>query len=209
MKEATDVSSADDVPASVRKLRDDYMDQSMIGNREPLTFANVGNSGFSEGSTYGEQPEFPILPARAVLIGRFESFRSVLNASRRVIYTEVHVKPSHIFEDVGGGARANADITILLAGGTVHDSNGDVLSYLTQPRHYSIAPGKTYLLVLDYQPVGDFYRFGKDWDLSDGTARADNAVEVRRLGNGNSTIVGLSAKDLVGALDKRFSVIHQ
>ena len=69
MKEPTEVTAPDPVPPAVRKAREDYIDTSQIASREPLTRFNVGNSGISEGSYLGPQPEIPNLPKRAVLIG--------------------------------------------------------------------------------------------------------------------------------------------
>jgi hypothetical protein len=207
MKEPTDATSRDSVPPAVRRQRDDYFDSTMIASKTPLTPDTVGSFGLSEGSYYGEQPEITELPNRAVLIGTFTSFKCVMNASGRAIYTEVQVKPSHVFEDVAGGTKSGSKtITILFAGGTVKTKSGQVLSFLTQPRHYFIGPGKSYLMVLTYQPDGDFYNIGKDWDLSDGTVRADNALEERRVKLHGSTLVGLSTQDLIQVLGKRFSV---
>jgi hypothetical protein len=206
MKEPTDVAAPDEVSRSVRKLRDDHFDGSPFASRAALTRENVGRTARFPGKSSGSAPEIPDVPLRAVLIGTFESHRSVMTPSRRAIYTEVSIKCNHIFEDIGGATRLGSQITILFLGGTVKDANGDVLSFLTQPKSYFIEPGKTYLLVLRYRPGGDFYDSGKSWDLSDGIVRANNAVENARAKAGGSTLVGHSTKERIRALDERFSV---
>jgi hypothetical protein len=188
---------------SVRSIRDEYFDR-IIGHREVLTPENASRHFIGEGSFLGEQPEILEFPNRAVLIGTFSSYKSVLSASGRAIYTEAAIRVLEKFEDVSGASQPGVDITIALAGGTVSGSEAGTISYLTQPRSFFVQPGKTYLFVLGYHAVGDFYMVGKDWDLSDGTARANSSLDLRRQGAGTSILIGLTRAQLVQSLNKRF-----
>jgi len=206
MKTPTKRSDPDSVAPPVRLLRDEYFDSINIGNREALTPENAGQHVISEGSFIGVQPEILEFPDRAVLIGTFTSFKSVLNASGRVIYTEAVVRVAETFEDVSGNTNRGADITIALPGGTVTTPDGNTISYLTQPRSFFMQPGKTYLFVLKFHAAGDFYMLGKDWDLSDGLVRANSGLDLKRQREGTSSLIGLTRAQLVQSLNKRFSV---
>jgi hypothetical protein len=203
MKTPTDPSVPDGTPEAVRMQRDAVWD-GLIGARLPLTPENAWRSGISEGSSLGEPAEIMEVPNRAVLIGHFASFRSILTSSGRAIYTEVTVQASNVFEDISGRSRESGTATVIFPGGTVKTADGQVMSFLTQPRTYFMQPGKTYLLVLAYHADGDFYGFGKDWDVSDGTVRADNGLDRRREREGRSTLIGLSTEQLIRLLSERF-----
>jgi hypothetical protein len=206
MKTPTPKSDTDSVPSPVRSLRDQFFD-SALGHHEVLTPENAGLHHMSEGSFIGVQPEILEFPDRAVLIGTFKSFKSVLSASGRVVYTEAIIQVAEVFEDVSGASRPGADITIALPGGTVSTSDGKAISYLTQPQSFFIQPGRTYLFVLGYYAAaGDIYMIGKDWDLSDGIVRANSGLDLRRQREGTSSLVGLTRAQLVQSLNKRFSV---
>jgi hypothetical protein len=206
MKTQTRVSDTDSVPPAIRLLRDQFFD-SIIGSREVLTAENATPHAISEGSFLGVPPEILELTDRAVLIGTFNSFRSVLSASGHAIYTEASIRVAEMFEDASGGAHTGADITIGLPGGTVSTQDGKTISYLTQPRGFFIQPGKTYLFVLEYHAsAGGLYIIGNDWDLSDGVVRANSGLDLRRQKEGTSSLIGLTRAQLVQSLNKRFQV---
>jgi hypothetical protein len=205
MKTPTDVSTPDVVPGTLRADRDRVWD-GLIGARLPLTPEEASQHGISEGAHWATEAEIPDQPDRAVLIGRFSGFRSVLTASTRAIYTEVTVDVSNVFEDASGHAKPGGRITITFPGGTVMTSTGQNISYLTQPRAYFIQPSKTYLLILEYYADGDSYALAKDWDISDGTVKANTARDVQRAKDGTSTLVGLTTDQLTRSLTERFRV---
>jgi hypothetical protein len=79
--------ASDPVPSPIRQARDKFFDQ-LIGNREPLTPANVKGAGISDGVPPPNQSEIPDFPNRAVALATFTSYQPVLSESRRAIYTE-------------------------------------------------------------------------------------------------------------------------
>ncbi|MGA3188500.1 MAG: hypothetical protein ABSF22_15450 [Bryobacteraceae bacterium] len=179
MKEPTEIGARDEVSVPIRNIRNNYFDGSPFASKGPLTLENVGRFALFAGKSSGRAPEIPDLPLRALLIGTFESHRSVMTPSHRAIYTEVTVKCSYIFEDGGGGARLGSPISILFLGGTVEDANGDVLSFLTQPKHYFIEPAKTYLLVLSYHSDGDFYPWERAGTYRTGSSELATPLKTR------------------------------
>ena len=207
MKTPTDAKLSDDVPGNVRAERDTVWD-GLIGTPYPLTPDEAPHHGISEGAIGGELsqiPEIANVPYRSVLIGRFAAFRSVLTASNRAVYTEATIDIDSTFEDASGLAHPNGRLTIIFPGGTVRTTAGQTISYLTQPRSYFMKPGGTYLLVLAFHPDGSFYGLANDWDLSDGTVRANSGIDRMREQRALSTFIGLTRDQLVSALNARFS----
>jgi hypothetical protein len=203
MKTPSDVRAADDVPGGVRMERDKIWD-GLIGARYALTPDEASRHGISEGSSYDRPAEIPEFPNRVVLIGTFSAYKCVLTSSTRAIYTEVTIDVSNVFEDASGRARAGGRIIVIFPGGTVKTAAGQIISYLTQPRAYFMQPNKVYLLALGYHADGDFYGFAKDWDVSDGTVRADSGIDRVREQEGNSTLIGLTRDQLIRSLSEHF-----
>jgi hypothetical protein len=90
-------------------------------------------------------PEIPRIANRAILTAQFVSYRSILNASERSIYTEVTLNAEKVFQVEAGEAGPGQNVTLSLAGGTVIAPSGKVIRLLTQPRTLFIQPGKRYL----------------------------------------------------------------
>ena len=192
---------SDPVPSPVRQQRDKYFDD-VIGLGVPLTPANVKSKGISEGVPSPNQPEIPRLPNGTVVIGTFDSYQPVLSKSGRAIYTEATFFISNVFQDAAGDVRPGAHLVVIINGGTVQTDAGVVLSFLTQPQSFSVHVGRTYLLATSYEPMGDFYRLGKTWDLTDGVVRTNFSSGPRIP----STLAGISVQQLVVALDAQFGI---
>ncbi len=62
--------------------------------------------------------------------------------------------------------------------------------------------GRKYLLVLSYQPVGDFYKIYDAWDITDGTIRAVRQRNQYVAHEGKSALNGLPAWQLDVVLPK-------
>lgn len=188
----------DQAPVAVRQARDQYFDQ-IIGYREPLTPANVKGTGVSEGVPLRNQSEIPELPNRTLVIGTFNSYQPVLSRSGRAIYTEATFFVSNMFEDNSGHAIPGSTLVMIIPGGTV-STNAVVLSFLTQPRQYSVSVGKTYLLAMSYHANGTFFMLGKDWDVTDGVVKANFSVSP----NAPASLIGLNLQQLVAKLNSQF-----
>jgi hypothetical protein len=195
------VPGNDPVPSSVRQQRDQYFDE-LIGLPSALTPANVKSTGFSLGVPLPNQTEIPVLPDRAVVIASFSSYQPVLSRSGRSIYTEVTFSVSNSFQDPAGGIKTGSTIVLILPGGTVRTEAGLVLSFLTQPRRYFVAPGRIYLLALSFHSVGNFYSLGKNWDLTTGVVQQNFGASKQAP----STLVGLTVPQLITTLNAQFGI---
>ncbi len=184
------------VPGSARRARDRYFDQ-LIGYRTPLTPETAKGSGLSEGVPFPNQEEIPKLPDRSVLIATFLSYQPVLSRSGRAIYTEVTFLANNTFEDASGHATPGSTFVLIVPGGTVTTSSGVTLSFMTQPRLYSINIGRTYLLAMSYRATGEFFMVGQDWDVTDGVVRANFPPSSKTP----ATLIGLSLQQLTAKLD--------
>ena len=188
------------MPSTVRQQRDQYFDE-LIGLPVPLTPANVKSRGLALGVPLPNQTEIPALPNRTVLIATFRSYQPVLSMSGRAIYTEVTFSVSNTFEDATGSIQPGSSVVVILPGGTAA-TQGLVLSFLTQRRMYSVAPGGTYLLAASYHSKGNFYSLGKDWDLTTGIVVPDFPPS-RQI---PSTLVGLTLQQLITRLNAQFGI---
>ncbi|MDQ2711113.1 MAG: hypothetical protein M3Y24_02570 [Acidobacteriota bacterium] len=197
----------DNVSPVFRYDRDNFFDQS-LGNPQPLTPETAGHSHVSEGAVYGAPPELPPLSAEDVLImGRFETYHSVLSASHRSIYTEVRISVQKVIgQGAGQHISSRTDLVIAIPGGTVQLSDGRIISYLTDDRQYSIQPDHTYFLLLGHQNLGDFYVLEKSWDVTGGVGKPNTPFEVERANKGQSRLTGLSVDAAVSELKKMASI---
>ena len=196
MKTPTTLPSADDVPAPLRHDRDSFLD-APFRKGHPLTSDNGSATVVSEGPHSPTDPEIPTFPNRAVVIGTFKTSRSLLSASGLSVYTEVQFQVDTVFDKGPALVLSGTTVTVALAGGTVRKSDGQIISFLTQPRAYSIQPNGTYLAILNYKNNGQFYTLDKTWDLSDGITRPNSSLEKDRADRGQSTLVGLSKDQLI------------
>jgi len=188
------IGVAADVAPFIRVSRDLFFDRT-IGLPSPLTPESAGSKHFAEGSTYGPQPEIPLLQNRALILGTFRSYSPVLTASRRAIYTEISVEVSKVWEEPSGTAAIGKPITIIVPGGTIQIESGAVLSFLTDPREYFLQPAHSYLLAMSYVNEGNFYLIGKSWDLTSGVAQPNFKAKA------NSKIDGLTLSQLINYLN--------
>src|SRR5215472_15485283 len=167
-----------DISSSARAQRDANWDKAAF-NKKPLTGPDVDLGNFSsctgDYDMAWEPSDISIhVPNRAVLTATFSKFRSVLSASEISIYTEMTLQVDDVFQDQTGTGHPfkNKNIDVLIYGGTVILRSGQTFSLATEPCDYAIEPGRKYLLVLSYQPAGDFYEPYDTWDISDGVVRA-------------------------------------
>lgn len=197
-----------DIAPDVRAQRDKSFDRAAF-NTKPLTAPDVhlGNLSSCTGDydMAWEPSDIRIHVAnRAVLTASFTKFHSVLSASETSIYTEVALQVDEVFQDRTGTGHPirHGNIDLLLYGGTVTLRSGQTLSIATKPCDYTIQPGRKYLLVLSYEPAGDFYEALDIWDISDGTIRAVDQRNQYLAHEGKSALNGLPVGQLGSVLHK-------
>lgn len=190
--------SADVVPAKTRLVRDTKLDQ-LIGSPSPLTPQSAVLRHISGGAIVGIPPELPSVQQRNVLIAQFASYRSVLSASGRSVYTEILLQVRELFGDT---LRANIPnmVTLIVPGGTVRTQGGSVIPYLTQPQQYALEPGRAYLLVTSFNEEGNYHMLARSWDVSDGTVQPNFFVGK----DWPYSLTGLTYQQLVSRLKNQF-----
>jgi len=186
-----------------RVKRDQFWDN--VAGPVPLTPESALSTAVSDGVWLANEPEILEVPNRAVLTGTFVSYRSILTASGRAIYTDIAFRVHQVLQDRGGHALAGSDITVSITGGTVTTQSGQIISYLTQPRSLFLQPTRSYLLVLSYEEPGDFYTLAGNWDISDGTARPNTIRLQTKSDEGHSSLSGLTNDELIRTLKERLS----
>jgi hypothetical protein len=197
-----------DIAPSVRAQRDANWDQAGF-NKKPLTAPDVElgnlNSCVGDYDMSLEPHDISIhVPNRAVLTATFTNFRSVLSASEISLYTEETMEVDEVFQDqTGTGHPAkHQNIDVLRYGGTVTLRSGRTFTIATEPCDYSVEPGHKYLLVLTYEPVGNFYGAYDIWDITDGKVRAVDQRNRYLVEQRQSVLNGLTVEQLGPALQK-------
>ncbi len=195
-----------DISPALRAQRDRFSDE-ISHQKVPLTVpsdAAEADLATSDVDMAAEPFDIMSAPNRAILTATFTKYRSVLSASDLSIYTEVTMHVDQVFEDqtVSGHPFHDRDITLLLSGGTVTLRSGSSLSYHVAPRRLFLQPGHRYLLVLSYESAADFYEPYDDWDISDGTVRANTGRTRALAKDGRSSLNGLAVDKLGPAVDK-------
>jgi hypothetical protein len=194
-------TDSDRVPQALRAERDTYYDHA-IGSPDRLSANSASRTHFSEGATFGYPPEVvPLDSVSAYVTGRFKDYRTVLSASGRSVYTEIHVSILRVVES--GQAVQIApptEITVTIPGGTVERGNGEVISYLTDPTHYALRPAHSYLMLIKHQIDGDFYVVGHSWDTTNGIVEPNSIHDELRAKQGTSSLIGLGVDAAIAAL---------
>jgi hypothetical protein len=195
----------DTVPPEQRKLRDAFWD-SLIGASAPLDEPQTTHWNIFPGGNLTTAPEFPKIPGGVWLVGKFESYSTFLSASKRSIYTEIHIRVQHVFGNPTAEPTKGTTIDVARPGGTILAPWGDVASYwVDTPRVYDAQPGHVYLLLLKYHDAVGFYTEARRWDLTSGVATPDSELEEYRAKHGKSEINGRKLSDLIEYLDQKLA----
>lgn len=209
MKAAVDTSKqVDPVPAMERQARDAYWD-SVIGASAPLSDPAAKPRPMPIGDAVPEGPELGNLGQGVLVIGKFDSYRTILSKSKRSVYTEIQFSVQHVFGHPNAPIRAGQLIDVDRPGGTIIAPWGSTLSYGLRPEQMGFQPQHLYLMRLGYDPAGNYYRGGNRtsqlWDLTDGRAKPGNSLQKHRAEHGMSEVNGLSMDALIHLIDKKYS----
>ena len=193
-----------DISPSVRAERDKSWD-SLTTRDVPITSPSSVSPTAGGGADFSiDDPEIPDLPNRAIATATFTNHRSVLSASEFSIYTEVMLRVDEVFEDRSGSGELvkGREITLLLPGGTVMLRSGQKLTADIPPDEPQLVPGHRYLLVMSYEPKGDFYDGTADWNISDGVVRPNTDFTRALAKEGRSRLNGLPVGQLGAVLSE-------
>jgi len=187
-------AETDSVPASVRKQRDQHWNEAIDWLIGPMGEI-VEPTGHDIDLTVNpfDVPGGVILTAT---VGGYRTVSSALNP-----YVEATLCIERVFDDWSGTAHPSAQqhVTILAKGDWASGLN-------TPPDPYrlelTLQPGRKYLLILSYYPVGDFYEYGASWDISDGTVRANDPITKYQAEQHQSSLEGLTMQQLGPALNR-------
>jgi hypothetical protein len=175
----------------VRAQRDHYWNESiewLIGPDGEVAEPTGGSIDLSADPF--DVPGAVILTAT---VDRYRIFSSALKP-----YVEATLCVGYVFGDWSGEAHPSSKqhITILAKG----DWGADFKAPDPNRLEAALQPGRTYLLVLAYHRVGDFYEYRDSWDVSDGTVRANSPVTKYQAEHGLSPIEGLRVEQIGPAL---------
>jgi hypothetical protein len=213
MKVPVDVrTQPDPVRLEHRQARDSYWD-NLIGASRALSDPNAQGRPLPMVDAIVSGPEMPDLGDGVLLIGKFESYRTVLSASKRSVYTEIQLRVQHFFGHPNVPIHEGELIDLARPGGTIVAPWGSTVSFGVHPEPMGLQPQHTYLIRLGYDQYGNFYRGGSRtgelWDLTDGTVKPGNSLQKARADHGMSEINGLSVDALIQLLGKRYQDYYQ
>jgi hypothetical protein len=209
MKAPIDVTTqVDPVAAADRQARDAYWD-GIIGASAPLSDPAARPRPTPISDALGEAPELGDLDQGVLIIGKFETYRTILSKSKRSIYTEIQFSVQHVFGHPSAPIQTGQLIDVDRPGGTIVAPWGSTLSSGLRPEQMGLEPQHVYLIRLGYDPVGNFYRGGSRtselWDLTDGAVKPGNSLQKHRAERGMSELNGLSVDALIHLLDRKYA----
>jgi hypothetical protein len=202
-------SQPDQVPLAVRQARDAFADK-FWGKPLPLSVERKSNFGIGEaiGLPPAGNPEFPTMrPENFWVIAKFEGYSTLLSSTQRCIYTEIHYRIQHVFDESAVShrfpdAREGGQIEALIGGGTIRAPWGKTISYSFSPQAYAPQPGHTYLLLfVSHDP--NIYLEQKRWDLTSGAVEAESPDEKLRATQGRSAIAGMTVSQLTTYMEDK------
>jgi len=157
------------------------------------------------GPSKPNEPEFPVIKDAVWVVGTFVSHHAYLTQSRRTIYTEINLRVDHGFPNPIVRLRNAEILDVGHLGGAVRDRSGKVLTFALEPSPLDFQVGHSYLVLLSYQPSGEFYLPVKRWDVTSGVVKPDEASEFKRARQGNSAIANRPLADAVRAVESELA----
>jgi hypothetical protein len=208
MKVPVDVrTQADPIPSNHRQARDVHWD-SLIGASVPLTDPSAYARPLPQPFEVISQPEFGDLDDGVLIIGKFETYRAILSASHRSVYSEIQLRVQHVFGHPDAPIREEDVIDLIRPGGTIIAPWGSTISFGLHPQQMGLQPAHTYLAGIGYHADGNFYTMGtvpaELWDLTDGTVKPGSFLQKARAEQGTSEINGLRVGAVTLLLDKKY-----
>jgi hypothetical protein len=111
-----------------------------------------------------------------------------------------------VLRDPSGTVRPGKDLTVILAGGTLRLSSGQIVQeYLDEDIQSGLQPGHRYLGFLYYnKDGGDYFECEKSWLLSGGTAVPTSGrsqfVVVAAAISGPAPVAGMPEGEFIAAV---------
>jgi hypothetical protein len=184
---------ADNVSGKLRSARNKFFDR---------VYGPPPKGWFSEGPDPG--PIFEEIPdwgALTVALVQFADYQTILSASKKTIYIEVHMDVEQVLRDPSGTARQKLSVTVGVAGGTIRLPSGEVIQRgIRQTELCGIRPGGRYLAFLGYDKASELFQCLKTWDLSTGVAVATYPFDLLKAKEGTSRFAGLPEDQFMAAV---------
>lgn len=207
MKEPTPyLAWNNDISPELRSARNRFWDKASMSDI-PLTQPGSGRVvGGGYDMAWDSSEISDRLENRTIVSATFVDHRSVLTPSERSLYAEVTLRVDKVYEEKTGKGEsiAGRDITLALYGGTVVLKDGQIFSIdaVMIPPDGFIQPGRKYLLVLNYDAAGDFFKYSDSWDMTDGTLRATSVRAQDFARSGHSALNGIKVDQLDAVMAK-------
>jgi hypothetical protein len=115
----------------------------------------------------------------------FDSYTVVpLDPKFLTMYTELHFTIERVVRQqksilLNPSDKVDAD----LPGGSVKTPAGESRSFDLSPQVHSVQPGHEYLVTLEYDNQGSFYRLGNFWEMENGTITSSSVGTSKLVGH--------------------------
>jgi hypothetical protein len=185
------------VPASTRAQRDQFWNEGLEWLIEPS--GHISDPGVGSIDLERNPLDVPGAVIVAATVGGYRTFSSALKP-----YVEATVCVDRVFGDWSRVAHPSTrqHITILAKGDWASDLSAPQDPYRLE---VTLRPGRTYLVILTYHRIGDFYESYDSWDITDGIVRANTPVTKYQAEKGKSPLEGLTVQQLGPALSRLLS----
>jgi hypothetical protein len=213
MRVPVEIRKRQDAVPSERHARDSFWDR-LIPASLPLSDPCSRPKPLPIADFFPEEFSDKELEEGAWLVGTFEDHSTQLSASELSVYTEIKFRVSRVLGSPNiPGLKNGSGIFIGCAGGTITAPWGKEISFRVYPKRYFFQPSHTYLLHLSYVEDGNFFVFneglGRRWDVTDGIAEPDTAMEVSKRQGGKPLISGLTVEKAVEVLTSRIDKVQR
>jgi hypothetical protein len=180
----------------------DHFHEMICGTGIPLDQPQKRESGGGCGFSldYGVQPELPFFPDEAIVVARFSGYESFITPSRLTIYTSIKLSVEQVLEAGPTAVKPGDTIEDLIYGGTIALGKKIIQEGIYQDSAYTLQPGHRYVLFLRYEDSGKYFINEKSWELVDGSAVPNHAIEVTRMQQGKAQYSGLPEKAFIDAV---------
>ena len=196
-------TQSDTVTAEIRAERNAYWKkplENLCARCKGVFAINVSGQDYVTGL-----PEFPDTPDSIWVIATFESFHVyAIDPDYELLYTEKNFRLDRVLRGIPNATIAEGSlIDVGGPGGQIIAPNGKVSSFQVRPLSWDFQIGHKYLVQFFYEPNGQFFSSGQEWDVTSGKVEPDIPPEKYRADHGQSAIDGMS----LGEVEKRLPAI--
>ena len=190
----------DVAPSNIRARRTEYF-ATLLAPILNVQDDSTGSARFP-GSHISASSDVPAESSPIWLVATFVSY-AVFPVGTHGAYTEMYLNVQQVIvnRSVAQISPGN-QIVVAFAGGTFTEADKHIRRFLVSPERYSMKPGGSYLLDLQYSRAENYFSLGKHWSIVNGVLVPDTEEDVALASTGKSSLAGLSTVRAASTIQK-------